>query len=142
MKCLEIHYGEDPGGTQVIPILDFMEKLKLISRIFIANIITLTTFCSFGQQAVHPQSSTYEWPTEPEVKAKLEKWQDLKFGIIFHWGLYAVPGIVESWTLCNEDWIERDSTIAYEDYKQWYWGQMKNFNPVKFDPENWAKVAK
>ncbi|HEY5773236.1 MAG TPA: alpha-L-fucosidase, partial [Chitinophagaceae bacterium] len=76
------------------------------------------------------------------VKAKLEKWQDQKFGIILHWGLYAVPGIVESWNLCSEEWIERDSTIAYEEYKKWYWGQMKNFNPVNFDPESWAKVAK
>ena len=72
----------------------------------------------FAQQNVHPQSATYEWPTEPAVKAKLEKWQDQKFGIILHWGLYAVPGIIESWNLCSEDWIERDSTISYNDYKK------------------------
>lgn len=95
-----------------------------------------------AQENVHPQSSKYEWPVEPAVRTKLEKWQDQKFGIILHWGLYAVPGIVESWSICSEDWIERDSTIAYEDYKKWYWGQMQNFNPVKFNPENWAKVAK
>lgn len=95
----------------------------------------MITIHSFGQQ-------TYEWPTEPEVKAKLEKWRDQKFGIILHWGLYAVPGIIESWNLCSEDWIERDSNISYEDYKKWYWGQMNNFNPVNFDPESWAKVAK
>lgn len=102
----------------------------------------VVTFKSKGQQGIYPHSSTYEWPAEPEVKAKLEKWQDQKFGIILHWGLYAVPGIVESWNLCSEEWIERDSTIAYEEYKKWYWGQMKNFNPENFDPESWAKVAK
>ena len=119
-----------------------MEQLKLLLRIFLTTILAIFTFCTLGQQGVHPQSSTYEWPAEPEVKAKLEKWQDQKFGIILHWGLYAVPGIVESWNLCSEEWIERDSNIAYEDYKKWYWGQMKNFNPVNFDPESWAKVAK
>ena len=97
---------------------------------------------ALAQENIHQQSSTYKWPTEPEVRAKLEKWQDLKFGMIIHWGLYAVPGIIESWNLCSEDWIERDSTIAYEDYKKWYWGLKKDFNPVNFNPEEWAKVAK
>nr|GFD04603.1 hypothetical protein F511_09447 [Tanacetum cinerariifolium] len=53
-----------------------------------------------------------------------------------------VPGIIESWTICSEDWIERDSTIAYEDYKKRYWDYSKELNPVKFNPEQWASVAK
>ena len=28
---------------------------------------------------------------------RLEWFQDLKFGVIFHYGLYAQAGIVESW---------------------------------------------
>ncbi|HVU83919.1 MAG TPA: alpha-L-fucosidase, partial [Puia sp.] len=80
------------------------------------------------------QSSGYEWPKDPEVQAKLDKWQDQKFGILIHWGLYAVPGIIESWNLCSEDWINRDSTIAYADYKKWYWGLIDKFNPVNFNP--------
>ncbi|WP_301921013.1 alpha-L-fucosidase [Ferruginibacter sp.] len=95
-----------------------------------------------AQQNVHPQSTTYEWPTDELVKAKLDKWQDQKFGIIIHWGLYAVPGIIESWSICNEDWIERDSSSNYNDYKNWYWGLKKDFNPVKFDPDQWAKAGK
>lgn len=48
-----------------------------------------------------------------------------------HWGLYAVPGIIESWALCSEDWIERDSAVAYEDFKKGYWGFEKRFQPGK-----------
>lgn len=99
-------------------------------------------FSLSAQQNVHPQSTAYEWPTDASVKNKLDKWQDLKFGMIIHWGLYAVPGIIESWSICSEDWIERDSTIAYEDYKKWYWGLKKDFNPVNFDPEKWAVAGK
>ncbi|WP_316791720.1 alpha-L-fucosidase [Pedobacter frigoris] len=91
---------------------------------------------------VHQQSTIYEWPTDPLVKQKLDKWQDQKFGMIIHWGLYAVPGIMESWNLCSEDWISRDSTITYEDYKKWYWGLNAKFNPVNFNPEQWAKAGK
>lgn len=91
---------------------------------------------------LHHQSLSYQWPTDSLVKAKLEKWRDQKFGILIHWGLYSVPGIVESWSLCSEPWIERDSTIAYEDYKKWYWGLKKDFNPVNFNPDQWAQAAK
>ena len=45
---------------------------------------------------VHEQSDGYQWPTDPGVLAKLDQWQDLKFGVLLHWGLYSVPGIVES----------------------------------------------
>jgi alpha-L-fucosidase len=93
-------------------------------------------------QAVHPTSSTYVWPSDPLVSEKLDKWRDQKFGMIIHWGLYAVPGIIESWELCSEDWINRDSTIQYDDYKKWYWGLKKDFNPVNFAPEQWAAAAK
>ena len=95
-----------------------------------------------AQQNVHPQSATYEWPADTLVRAKLDKWQDQKFGMIIHWGLYAVPGILESWMLCSEDWVDRDSTISYDDFKKWYWGLKKDFNPVNFNPEHWAAVGK
>lgn len=105
-------------------------------------ILLLLTIQAMAQENVHPTSNEYEWPTDPLVKDRLDKWQDLKFGMIIHWGVYAVPGIIESWALCNESWIERDSTSDYGDFKKWYWGLSKKFNPVKFEPDQWAKAAK
>jgi alpha-L-fucosidase len=108
-------------------------------------LLTVTFFVATtnAQQNVHQQSTEYEWPADAAVKAKLDKWQDQKFGMIIHWGLYAVPGIIESWELCSEDWINRpDSNRSYDDYKKWYWGLKKDFNPVNFDPESWAKAGK
>lgn len=102
----------------------------------------LFTIYGFSQNSLHPTSTKYQYPTDPLVKEKLEKWRDLKFGMIIHWGLYAVPGIIESWSICNEDWIYRDSTSKYDDYKKWYWGLSSQFNPTKFDPESWASAAK
>lgn len=96
----------------------------------------------FSQPNVHPVSQEYQWPTDSLVKQKLDKWQDQKFGMIIHWGLYAVPGIIESWSLCSEDWVRRDSNSYYGDYKKWYWGLQKDFNPVNFDPQQWASAAK
>ncbi len=97
---------------------------------------------SFAQGNIHHQSAEYEWPTDPLVKEKLEQWRDQKFGLIIHFGLYAVPGMIESWALCSEDWITRDSSSDYGDYKKWYWGLKKDFNPVNFNPGQWSAAAK
>lgn len=91
---------------------------------------------------VYEKSKEYEWPADKQVVQKLNHWQDLKFGVLFHWGLYAVPGMVESWAICNEDWITRDTTQTYQQYKDWYWGLCKKFKPTKFNPEQWASVMK
>lgn len=91
---------------------------------------------------VHEQSQSYVKPTDPKVLEKLDKWQDLKFGIILHWGVYSVPGMVESWAITSEDWITPPVGKTYEEFKQWYWGLSKDFNPTKFDPTQWARAAK
>ncbi|QNK64590.1 alpha-L-fucosidase [Pedobacter sp. PAMC26386] len=93
------------------------------------------------ENGVHQQSTVYEWPSDPQVKQKLDNWQDKKFGMIVHWGLYAVPGVIESWSICSEDWIDRDSTLTYDTYKKWYWDLNKEFNPVNFNPGQWAKAG-
>ena len=109
-------------------------------------IVLLTSIClpsSLGAQGeIHQQSSSYEWPSDPLVRQKLEHWQDQKFGVLLHWGIYAVPGIVESWSICCEDWIKRDTTMTYDQYKQWYWGQADLFRPTAFAPSQWAEVMK
>jgi alpha-L-fucosidase len=93
---------------------------------------------------VHIKSKTYVYPKEPEVLKQLDKWQDLKFGMIIHWGLYAYLGCVESWQLCSEDepWIGRPDTIDYEGFKRNYWATADKFSPVRFDPSSWAKIGK
>jgi alpha-L-fucosidase len=111
-------------------------------KVLVLFILLFALQKAFAQQNVHPQSVEYEYPTDPLVMEKLEKWRDQKFGMIIHWGLYSVPGIIESWPLCSEDWIERDSTQSYEEFKEWYWGLKKDFNPVNFNPEQWSKAAK
>lgn len=93
------------------------------------------------ENGVHKRSSSYEWPTDELVVKKLKAWQDLKFGVLLHWGLYAVPGIVESWSICDEDWIRRDTTRSYQQYIDWYNGLAEEFCPRDFNPAQWAQVC-
>jgi len=76
------------------------------------------------------------------VREKLEGWQDLKFGLLMHWGLYAELGIVESWALCSEDQSFQDrGGIPYEEFKDRYFGLIQEFDPQQFDPGPWAQSA-
>ena len=117
-----------------------MDIRKIIS---VASALALAMTVSVSAQSyVHEQSKDYIWPTDPKVVEKLQEWQDLKFGVLLHWGLYSVPGMVESWAITSEDWITPPVDKTYEEYKQWYWGLIDQFNPVKFNPEQWASLAK
>jgi alpha-L-fucosidase len=80
---------------------------------------------------------------DPAVRQRIAEWQDLKFGLLMHWGPYSQWGIVESWTLCSEDepWCSRPYD-DYETYKREYEKLKLTFNPTRFDPETWAKAAK
>ena len=88
-------------------------------------------------------SETYTPETDPLVLRKLDQWQDLKFGLLMHWGPYSQWGIVESWSICSEDeaWCRR-KIPDYEAYKKQYLALKNTFNPMRFDPEKWARAAK
>jgi len=80
--------------------------------------------------------------TDPVVLRQLERWQDVKFGLLMHWGPYSQWGIVESWSICAEDepWCRRKNP-DYVEYKKQYEDLKRTFNPVRFDPEKWAQAA-
>ena len=114
-----------------------------MKKVLLASLFGLSMALNLNAQSensfVHGQSDGYEWPTDKGVLEKLDKWQDQKFGVLFHWGLYSVPGIVESWNICSEDWIVRPMD-SYYDYKKWYFGLIDEFNPTDFNPDQWARI--
>ena len=123
--------------------------MNTFSKLLILSAITAGGLGARAQEApvqgfVHEQSSAdgYVWPTDQAVLDKLDKWQDKKFGVLFHWGLYSVPGIVESWSICSEDvdWIGRKVNLPYDEYKKWYFNLKDSLNPVDFNPEQWADI--
>jgi alpha-L-fucosidase len=108
--------------------------------------LMLATSINSNGQAVHDHNQEY-FPVEDKlVREKLEDWQDLKFGLLMHWGAYSQWGIVESWSICPEDygWCARrmgSNPGNYFEYKKEYENLISTFNPVHFDPGKWAKAA-
>ena len=119
-----------------------MKILKTLFGCLAGVTLAMNVSAQEVQGFVHQRSTDYEWPTDQEVLNKLDKWQDQKFGVLFHWGLYSVPGIVESWSICSEDvdWISRKKDLTYDEYKKWYWGLKDSLNPTQFDPAKWADI--
>jgi len=94
------------------------------------------------------QHQEYVPDPDPAIQQRLEDWQDLKFGLLMHWGTYSQWGIVESWSICPEDvsWAaggrKKEFSGNYNDYVKKYEQLQTTFNPVKFNPEKWAIAAK
>jgi alpha-L-fucosidase len=102
-------------------------------------------FCliAFSQE----EDEKYVPETNPLVIEKLNQWQSLKFGLLMHWGSYSQWGIVESWSICPEEygWCERKKGSNPDNYNMYlkeYEDLKKTFNPVRFDPDKWAQAAK
>jgi len=68
--------------------------------------------------------------TPEQHKKRMEWWHDAKFGMFIHWGLYSKIG--------KGEWVMWNSQISVEDYAK----QAIEFNPDKYDPEQWAALAK
>jgi alpha-L-fucosidase len=112
-----------------------------------AGLLALAAACLTAPLAAQDASAVYVRDPDPLVQQKLEQWQDLKLGLLMHWGTYSQWGIVESWSLCAEDegWCrsrQRDSIGDYAAYKKAYEALQTTFNPVRFDPVRWAQAAK
>jgi alpha-L-fucosidase len=71
---------------------------------------------------------------------KMDWWKDAKFGMFIHWGVYSVPAGVYKGHKINGigEWIMNSAKIPVAEYRQY----AKSFDPVKYDPVDWVKIAK
>jgi alpha-L-fucosidase len=70
--------------------------------------------------------------------ARMAWWREAKFGLFIHWGVYAVPAGKYGDNINYGEWIMHSAKIPSAEYKKY----ARQFNPVKYDPRAWVKVAK
>jgi alpha-L-fucosidase len=108
-------------------------KIKLLAG-SLAAITTLTSL------AAPMPGDPYANETPAQRDTRMAWWREAKFGMFIHWGVYAVPaGNFDGKPIGGiGEWIMLNGKIPVERYRKY----AAEFNPVKYDPEAWAALAK
>lgn len=68
---------------------------------------------------------------ERQAYEERTRWfQEARFGLFLHWGLYSIPA--------RGEWVRNSEEMPEEAYMPFF----REFDPVDFDPVKWARLAK
>ena len=95
--------------------------------------------CNSPEKKLKTASRDYiKTETQIEKDKRMQWWRDAGFGMFIHWGLYAVPAGQYGEEKNHAEWIQETADIPVEEYEKY----AEQFNPVKFDAEEWVRIAK
>lgn len=97
--------------------------MKKLSGLII--ILTICASCNTSDTSDRAQDDRMGW------------WEDARFGMFIHWGLYAVPAGEWEETNNHAEWIRTTAEIPLQTYN----GFVDEFNPIKFNAGEWVSIA-
>lgn len=65
-----------------------------------------------------------------DTSDSIQWFQNARFGMFIHWGLYAIPA--------RGEWVKQVESIPEPEYQPFF----ETFNPVDYNPREWAKAAR
>ncbi len=89
-------------------------------------------------QIVKPDPYADETPAQRD--ARMAWWREARFGMFIHWGVYSVPAGTYKGKQVKGigEWIMNRGKIPVAEYRAF----AKEFNPVKFNADEWVRTAK
>ena len=90
--------------------------------------LLLTVLC-ISAPAIEIKAQSSSQPSAANLAAR-EWYQDAKFGLFIHWGVYSVLG--------DGEWVMNKRHLTVEEYEK----LPAFFNPTEFDPAEWVALAK
>ncbi len=89
-------------------------------------------------EIIKPNPYADETPTQKD--ARMKWWREARFGMFIHWGVYAVPaGTYNGKQIPGiGEWIMNRGKIPMAEYQAY----AKQFNPVKYNADEWVRMAK
>ncbi len=110
--------------------------MKLSAKMFAAMLLGVLVCCSSLPAA--EDAPAKETPAQRD--ARMKWWREARFGMFIHWGVYSVPaGTYNGKQIPGiGEWIMNSGKIPTAEYQKY----AKEFNPVKYNAEEWVKLAK
>ena len=112
-------------GEVFAPRCDLRRTITILLFLLQMSIISLQVLAAQQPNAAHP---IYQ-PSSENLKARQE-FQDAKFGMFIHWGVYSVLG--------DGEWVLHNRKLTLTEYDR----LPKFFDPEKFDAKTWVALAK
>ena len=110
-----------------------MKKSKILSAVFGVLFVASTA-------SLFPQTDSLLQKAASTREHRLEWWRKARFGMFIHWGPVSLKGTEISWSRGGlRRGIEKTGTgeIPVDVYDNLY----KQFNPVRFNAEEWVSIA-
>ena len=98
-----------------------------MKRSLFAIVLFTSSNLVFAQDFVQPVPDYT--PSAQNIDER-SKFQNMKFGLFIHWGIYSV--------LADGEWVMRVKSIPYNNYKR----LADFFNPQQFNAKEWVQLAK
>lgn len=110
------------------------------TRTVTRSICLLLMLLAFQTSLLAESSWPYADETPAQRDSRMAWWRQARFGMFIHWGVYSVPAGTYNGKQIDGigEWIMLRGKIPVAEYKAY----AKQFNPVKYDPDSWVRLAK
>jgi len=106
----------------------------MIKKSFITGCLLLIISNLHGQNQNNLQVIGSSKNASPHA---IDLWRSYRFGLFIHWGPSAGLGTPQSHSHARKSILNPSGSIPAEEYDLLY----KKFNPIKYNPDNWLKLA-
>ena len=114
--------------------------MKLSRRQFVGSVAGMAAAAALSQTMAQTAPSTPPTTVPANPDPRLDWWRQAKFGMFIHWGLYCIPaGVWKGQEIRGiGEWIMNRAKIPVKEYEK----LAEQFNPVKFNADEWVQIAK
>src|SRR5262245_24115430 len=114
---------------------------------FCASILVISLIAIVGPNARGAETDTAsasatstDIETPAQRDARMKWWREARFGMFIHWGIYSVPAGTYNGKRIPRigEWIQNNAEIPLAEYAKY----AEQFNPVKFNADEWVTLAK
>ncbi len=105
----------------------YRHRISIVAGLFVLAHLAQSSAAPAQAQAPAPANTQLDLRAG---EANLQWWREARFGLFIHWGPVSLKGTEIGWS--------RGAQVPTEEYDQLY----KQFNPTRFDADEWAQIAR